>query len=280
LLEIYEKAMQDLDAADNDDNIMEVYMNAMSNLKYQKEQYDETLPRSSVMSHNNNWDAYALEEFERDYEGYDDNDDYYSKGSHRSFSAMAGTAAETVYNSEFYSEEEYLSEEEWEEYNPDAFERASSIYQEEEQLQVLRKDTYRYDSHHDAEYRLRETSEPPYICCDSYEGDSDFRSYEPIERAPTSSNTSRMEIAPGRSARFRGSQETWEAVKRHALFADPCNCCGQLLHYINDADYFFCPDCDVVNPLEGTCSDGFDLSVGLGLRDADVRKWRVEYGRI
>jgi predicted RNA-binding Zn-ribbon protein involved in translation (DUF1610 family) len=53
-----------------------------------------------------------------------------------------------------------------------------------------------------------------------------------------------MEIAPGMSAKFRGSQETWEAV-------NPCTYCGQRLHYIDDGDYFLCPDCDVVREPSG-----------------------------
>ena len=205
LLEIYNRAMQDLDAADNDDNVMEVYMNAMSNLKSQQEQHGETLPRSvmdikrpsSSMSRNtcSNWDVYALEEFERDYE---------------------------------------------------ASERDSSIYQEE-QPQV-RKDAYRYDSHHDAEYRSREPIEQPWIC-DSYYDDSDLRSYESNEQPPASRSDDRMERVPGLSARgFQGHQERWEDARRRALFVNPCNCCGQLLHYIDDADYFLCPVCDVGDP--------------------------------
>jgi hypothetical protein len=274
LLEIYSRAMQDLDAADNDDNVMEVYMNAMSNLKSQQVQNGETPPRSvmdiihpsSMKNHNSNWDgAHALNFFERDYEGYDD----CYKGNHRYSSAMAETTAKRVYG-ELYSDDNVsgAAEEEWEEYDPEAFERASYTYQEEE-LQV-RKEEYRYASHHDAKYRSHEPIEQQ---CDSYD-DS-----EPIEQEGSpASNT--MEIEPGMAINFRGSQDTWEAVKRNTLLANHCTDCGQLLHCINDVDYFLCPDCDVVNPLEGTCSDGFDLSVGLGLRDAEVRKWRVEYGLI
>jgi hypothetical protein len=67
------------------------------------------------MSHNSNWDVYALEEFERDYEGYDD----FYKGSHRSSSVMAETAAEMVYR-EFSSEEDPSEEECWEDYDLEA----------------------------------------------------------------------------------------------------------------------------------------------------------------
>jgi hypothetical protein len=67
LLEIYNRAMQALDAADNDEHVMEVYMNAMSILKsQQEEQHGETLPRSvmDIKRNSRNWDVYALEGFE------------------------------------------------------------------------------------------------------------------------------------------------------------------------------------------------------------------------
>jgi hypothetical protein len=78
------------------------------------------------------------------------------------------------------------------------------------------------------------------------------------QRAPA------IEIAPGHFAELRGSAETWRAIQSGFIRSCSCLCCNAQLGCIHDASYVLCPDCLVVNPLEGShgCSGG----VGLGFK--------------
>ena len=56
----------------------------------------------------------------------------------------------------------------------------------------------------------------------------------------------------------------------------PCVCfaCDLTLFCIQDATYVLCPQCQVVNPLEGQCeSDG---GVGLSFTIEKLSKWQNE----
>ena len=88
-----------------------------------------------------------------------------------------------------------------------------------------------------------------------------------------------IEIAPGLEGRLRGSEETWEAIKNNFIASTHCVCCSELVHCIRDADFAICPTCRVVNPLAEiarTTTEKNVISIGLGMKDVDLRKWRFE----
>jgi hypothetical protein len=70
-----------------------------------------------------------------------------------------------------------------------------------------------------------------------------------------------LEIAPGHFAELRGSAETCRAIQRNFIRPCTCLCCNVQLGCIHDASYVLCPDCLVVNPVEGS----LDNSGGVGL---------------
>jgi len=85
----------------------------------------------------------------------------------------------------------------------------------------------------------------------------------------------RIELAPGITARLRGSKETIECVERD--FYLPCTCfsCQAHLCCIMDAKYVLCPLCRVVSPLE-ECPKGFDGGVGLGFTFEALQQLQYE----
>jgi hypothetical protein len=70
-----------------------------------------------------------------------------------------------------------------------------------------------------------------------------------------------IEIAPGHFAELRGSAETCRAMQRGFTRSCTCLCCNAQLGCIHNACYVLCPDCLVVNPVEGS----IDNSGGVGL---------------
>ena len=84
----------------------------------------------------------------------------------------------------------------------------------------------------------------------------------------------RVEIAPGVTARLRGSKETFECVERDFYLPATCFCCAIELCVIMDASYVLCPTCRVVSPLE--TGNGMDGGVGLGFTFDDLRQMQWE----
>jgi hypothetical protein len=94
------------------------------------------------------------------------------------------------------------------------------------------------------------------------------------ERNVSAAKSNMIEVAPGQYLRLRGADETWNAIKDD--FYVPCVCfaCDLTLFCIQDASYVLCPQCQVVNPLDGQCeSDG---GVGLGFTIEKLSKWQNE----
>ena len=84
----------------------------------------------------------------------------------------------------------------------------------------------------------------------------------------------RIEIAPGVTARLRGSAETFECVERDFYLPVNCFCCSQELCCIMDAGYVICPTCRVVSPMDnGVGNEG---GVGLGFSFDDLRQMQWE----
>ena len=87
---------------------------------------------------------------------------------------------------------------------------------------------------------------------------------------------SRIEIAPGITARLRGAKETLRCVENDFYLPAMCFCCNTDLFCIMDANYVLCPNCKVVSPMEGCSSPGSDGGVGLGFTFQDLQQWQYE----
>jgi hypothetical protein len=85
-----------------------------------------------------------------------------------------------------------------------------------------------------------------------------------------------IEVAPGEFLRLRTADETWKAIRND--FYMPCECvlCEITLFCIQDAVLVLCPQCLVVNPLEGAAYEGFDGGVGMGFTMESLAKWQEE----
>lgn len=91
----------------------------------------------------------------------------------------------------------------------------------------------------------------------------------PVQRLPGAANScssvATIEIAPGVFARLRGAEETRSAINRDFFMPCECACCSQTIFCIQDADFVLCPDCRVIQPMEG-CEEGGVGGVGLGFK--------------
>jgi hypothetical protein len=92
---------------------------------------------------------------------------------------------------------------------------------------------------------------------------------------PPQNSNHHLEIFPGLFAPLRGSDETWNAIKRGFSSNVDCFVCSTALIFIADADYVLCPDCRVVSPTGASerkmpPTHGFNQphrgGVGLGLK--------------
>lgn len=84
-----------------------------------------------------------------------------------------------------------------------------------------------------------------------------------------------IEIAPGQTARLRGSKETYFAVKHDFVISTCCLECQTDLCCVADASYVLCPLCRVVGPLEGGADDG-QGGIGLGITRDILQQWQTE----
>ena len=87
--------------------------------------------------------------------------------------------------------------------------------------------------------------------------------------SPTSYNNTRLstpvimiDIAPGVSEPLRGSAETMQAMEDDAITQVHCLTCSESYLCIQDAAYFICPVCRVVNPVP---HGSWGVGLGLGL---------------
>lgn len=94
----------------------------------------------------------------------------------------------------------------------------------------------------------------------------------------------KIPVSPDVYVPLRGATETWQAIRRGCTTATTCSDCNSDLHVIEDAEYFVCPDCWMVGPIEqsvGGIALEFDGSsdnygLGLGVKARDVIQWVVD----
>ena len=95
-----------------------------------------------------------------------------------------------------------------------------------------------------------------------------------------------IEVAPGISLPFKGTNETLEAIYDGRVTIARCCCCRLHLHCIDVADLVICPDCYVLSPIDisdsitdSTCAVVVDEDilrchkhncVGLGFKTKDI----------
>jgi hypothetical protein len=97
-----------------------------------------------------------------------------------------------------------------------------------------------------------------------------FQADAPPRTRPFSRDVPSIEIAPGQFAELRGSAETHHAIQRDFVRPCTCLCCRVELHCIRDASYVVCPDCLVVNSLDGSLPLGRHGGVGLGFKTKEL----------
>lgn len=85
----------------------------------------------------------------------------------------------------------------------------------------------------------------------------------------------RIEVAPGITARLRGAKETMKCVENDFYLPTTCFCCSQDLFCIMDASFVLCPKCRVISPMEGS-ADGLEGGVGIGFTYDDLREFQTE----
>jgi hypothetical protein len=136
------------------------------------------------------------------------------------------------------------------------------------------------DSSHNSQRRKEVTKND-----DDDENESFALSVEPGEAPqPVPATSRKIPLSPDLSVPLRGSTETWQAIKHGYTIAVTCSNCNADLHAIQDAEYFVCPDCWMVGPVEqaiGGIALEFDGSsdnygIGLGVKARDVIQWVEE----
>lgn len=96
----------------------------------------------------------------------------------------------------------------------------------------------------------------------------------------TRPRTVHVEIAPGVSVRLRGSQETKACIARDFYIPTMCtSCLLDPVFCIMDANYVVCPECRVVQPLEGGADAEYPGGVGLGFDADTLWQWQNEAWR-
>jgi hypothetical protein len=131
--------------------------------------------------------------------------------------------------------------------------------------------------HHNHYQREEEESYHRRFSNDRSYGSRDYRASAAAPAVPTAKM---MEISPGSFVRLRGAEETYQAVAND--FYTPCQCMictstspskyyrkgdEEPLFCIQDADFFLCPNCKSICPLEEDASSkrsGGAGGVGLG----------------
>lgn len=76
--------------------------------------------------------------------------------------------------------------------------------------------------------------------------------------------------------RLRGARETWQCVENDFYIPATCPCCATDMFCIMDANYFLCPLCRVVSPLQGGADEEYDGGVGLAFTVTDLQQWQHE----
>ena len=88
-----------------------------------------------------------------------------------------------------------------------------------------------------------------------------------------------IEVSPGVTMPFRGSEETWEAIALNRIVRTECLGCSIPLYCVQDAELVVCPDCQTMSPAhaEGSGEDPFKNNrsgLGLGFKEEQLVQWR------
>lgn len=90
--------------------------------------------------------------------------------------------------------------------------------------------------------------------------------------------TTMIEVAPGIHSRLRGSQETYDAIRKDFYMPATCSCCEDTIFCIQDAGYVLCPNCRVISPMEDI-QDRVRRGVGLGFTYEQLAEWQQDLRR-
>jgi len=89
-----------------------------------------------------------------------------------------------------------------------------------------------------------------------------------------------IEVSPGVSMPFRGSEETWEAIALNKITQTECLGCTILLYCVQDAELVVCPDCQTMSPAYVEGRGGEDpfknrrMGLGLGFKEEQLVQWK------
>ena len=92
-----------------------------------------------------------------------------------------------------------------------------------------------------------------------------------------------IEVSPGVSMLFRGSEETWKAVKENRICETECLGCDIPLYCVEDAELVVCPDCQTLSPVQNDNPDGANNDarcdrvggLGLGFKEEALLQWHA-----
>ncbi|CAB9526766.1 expressed unknown protein (Partial), partial [Seminavis robusta] len=84
-----------------------------------------------------------------------------------------------------------------------------------------------------------------------------------------------IEVSPGVSMPFRGSEETWEAIALNRIVRTECLGCSIQLYCVEDAELVVCPDCQTMSPAHKTEDpQAKRTGLGLGFKEEQLVQWR------
>lgn len=85
-----------------------------------------------------------------------------------------------------------------------------------------------------------------------------------------------IEVSPGVSMPFRGSEETWEAIALNRIVKTSCLGCSIKLYCVEDAELVVCPDCQTMSPAHATEDPSANRTgLGLGFKEEQLVQWRT-----
>lgn len=113
-----------------------------------------------------------------------------------------------------------------------------------------------------------------------HRNDKILRSYSDSIGSITEPELPKIEIEPGWCAPLRGTNETFDAVKRDFFVPTECYCCSTTIFCIQDADFILCSKCLVVSPISTENGGGSEPNggtgggVGLGFTMNHLASWQ------
>lgn len=96
---------------------------------------------------------------------------------------------------------------------------------------------------------------------------------------PSSEKQEHISITPGNDQALRNSTETFQAILEGRVVNVVCSFCSDTLTCIEDAEYYACSDCWVINRIHKKrvyVADGKEFTcygVCVGVKDEDIAEW-------